>query len=151
MRDEKFAAYAAKIAKAGRRSTDLRESVLLSRDVSEGLRRSGSVDGLRPSTGRMKGNIYKVTTRGRVCWTPKNGPEMRLASCLVTSRPWPSSCLVRRRRTLFEKRLVGVTRDWLYVLQDQGPASMRRYVLKRRVRLDSIDALLVSTKADPAS
>ena len=52
------------------------------------------------------------------------------------------------KEAVFERRLVGVTRDWLYVLQDQGPASMRRYVLKRRVRLDQIDALLVSTKAD---
>ena len=46
VRDEKFAAYAAKIAKAGRRSTDLRESVLLSRDVARrfsaiGKRREG--------------------------------------------------------------------------------------------------------------
>ena len=124
--------------------------MLLSRDVSEDLRRSGSVDGLRPSTDLMKVNTCKVTTRGRVYWTRRSAPEIRLESCLVTSRPWPSSCLVvrRGRGRRFEQRLVGVTRDWLYVLQDQGPASMRRYVLKRRVRLDAIDALLVSTKAD---
>ena len=156
VRDEKFAAYAAKIAKAGRRSTDLRESVLLSRDVSRRFasigkrRRASSVD--RPYEGEY---LQSDAARKGLLDAKKRARD---ASRIVFSdeqtvcrrtRVWePGEKRQEARRAPFEKRLVGVTRDWLYVLQDQGPASMRRYVLKRRVRLDSIDALLVSTKAD---
>jgi hypothetical protein len=148
VRDEKFAAYAAKIAKAGRRSTDLRESVLLSRDVARRFsaigkrRRASSVD--RPYEGEY---LQSDDARKGLLDAKKRAKD---SSRIVFSDEQTVAQLVsgEKKDAVFEKRLVGVTRDWLYVLQDQGPASMRRYVLKRRVRLDQIDALLVSTKAD---
>jgi hypothetical protein len=148
VRDEKFAAYAAKIAKAGRRSTDLRESVLLSRDVARRFsaigkrRRASSVD--RPYEGEY---LQSDAARKGLLDAKKRARD---TSRIVFSDEQTVAQLVsgEKKEAVFEKRLVGVTRDWLYVLQDQGPSSMRRYVLKRRVRLDSIDALLVSTKAD---
>mmetsp|Transcript_23192 Transcript_23192/g.71334 ORF Transcript_23192/g.71334 Transcript_23192/m.71334 type:complete len:942 (+) Transcript_23192:1805-4630(+) len=150
VRDEKFASYAAKIAKAGRRSTDLRESVLLSRDVARRFsaigkrRRASSVD--RPYEGEY---LQSDDARKGLLDAKKRAKD---TSRIVFSDEQTVAQLVsggeKGKEAVFEKRLVGVTRDWLYVLQDQGPASMRRYVLKRRVRLDQIDALLVSTKAD---
>ena len=147
VREEKFAAYAAKISKAGRRAADLKESVLLSRDVSRRFtsigkrRRASSVD--RPYAGEY---LHSDAARKGLIDAKKRAKD---SSRVVFSDQQTVTQLVKGATgPVFEKRLVGVTRDWLYVLQDEGPGSMRRYVLKRRVRLDCIDALLVSTKAD---
>ena len=89
------------------------------RFIIKGRRRrfapSGSVDGLRPATDLMKGNIYKVTTRG-ICWTRRVGPD---ASRIVFSDecPWPNWSGEKGKDAVFVKRLVGVRRVWFYVIR----------------------------------
>jgi len=147
-RDEKMAAYAGRIARASRQSRDMREFVVLARDVSKRFaqagkrRRASSVD--RPYSGDY---LREAHARKGLADVMKRAKD---ASRLVFADGQTVTQLVGdKKEASFAPRLVAVSKEHLYVLEDKGPQlGARRWHLRRSVPLGQIDALTVSTKAD---